>query len=419
MKKFLSRRPSKPRKDMSAATFSDAPATPVLLSPIRTQVYMALSDQEKAAYRPVPPRYEHLPRFCWVLYGLAILCLGLYIVQDASVSFADWFNSTISSFGRSVLAYLTNWIPFSLGECTVLMLPVLIGLALWYAIRYRCDTWRTAGVFVGILLSVIVSIFSVFVLNFSAGYRGTTLDQKLELTQEKVDAEELYQTALTLISHVNQESQNVAYYPGGFSVMPLTHDQLNQTLNQAFSDFCETYDFISHTKSQVKPVMLSEVMSYMHITGVYSFFTGEANINVNFPDYTIPYTAAHEMSHQRGIARENEANFVAFLVCIRSQDSYVRYSAYLNMYEYVANALYSADKDLYRAAYAQLREEVKNEMAAYNRFYEKYKESTASKVSNTVNNTYLQTQGTVEGTRSYGMVVDLAVAYYKQEELIE
>ena len=43
----------------------------------------------------------------------------------------------------------------------------------------------------------------------------------------------------------------------------------------------------------------------------------------------------------------------------------------------------------------------------------KYKESTASKVSGTVNNSYLQSQGESAGLRSYGMVVDLAVAYFR------
>ena len=155
-------------------------------------------------------------------------------------------------------------------------------------------------------------------------------------------------------------------------------------------------------------------MSYTHITGVYTFFTGEANINVAFPDYTVPFTAAHELSHQRGVARENEANFMAFLVCIRSEDAYIRYCAYLNLYEYVLSALAGADSQMYAKAYAKAPECVKGEMAAYSEFYQKYKESTVSEISGAVNNTFLIIQGT-EGTKSYGMVVDLAVAYFKEQ----
>ena len=54
---------------------------------------------------------------------------------------------------------------------------------------------------------------------------------------------------------------------------------------------------------------------------------------------------------------------------------------------------------------------IKNEMRAYAEFYDKYSDSVAGDVSEVVNNTFLTMQGT-EGTKSYGMVVDLAVAYY-------
>ena len=103
---------------------------------------------------------------------------------------------------------------------------------------------------------------------------------------------------------------------------------------------------------------------------------------------------------------------MAFLVCIRSEDAYIRYSGYLNLYEYVASALYSASPTLYWEVYGALPRSVTKEMAAYSDFFDQYRESVASEVSETVNNTFLTIQGT-PGTKSYGMVVDLAVAYYR------
>jgi hypothetical protein len=371
-----------------------------------------LPPDRQAHYRPVKAKYERLPWICWALYGLFAICVILYIVMMNSVAFSDWFNGTVSAALRTGFAALTSWIPFSVGELVIWLLPLLLFLVLRHAIRRRCDTWRTAMVYVGILLSVVATLFSVFVLNFAAGYRGSTLDQKLDLERRKVSAEELYDTAVILINAINRETAEIEFYKDDFSIMPYTMEDMNRKLATAYGGFAADHTFISHTNSRVKPVLVSEVMSYMHITGVYSFFTGEANINVNFPDYTIPYTAAHELAHQRGIAREDEANFVAFLVCIDADDPYIRYSGYLNVYEYVANALWKADKDLYYKAVAHLNSEVKAEMTAYNRFYDKYKESTVSQVSGTINNSYLQSQGT-PGTKSYGMVVDLTVAYYK------
>ena len=199
----------------------------------------------------------------------------------------------------------------------------------------------------------------------------------------------------------------------GHSLMPYSYEEMNEKLLKAYDRFCEKYDFMDTFYSKVKPVMLSEPMSYTHITGVYTFFTGEANINVNFPDYTVPYTAAHELAHQRGIAREDEANFVAFLVCMESDDPYIRYSACLNVYEYLCSALRSADRALYLRSYEKLPVGVKNEEIAYSAFFVKYKENVAADISQATNNSYLQSQGNPEGTRSYNMVVDLAVAYFR------
>ncbi len=374
--------------------------------------YSALSPEARAAYRPIDPRYERLPLACIVLYALAAVCLILYIIMDRSVGFADWFNTYISSPLRFVFAALTSPFPFSVGEAILWLSPVILFLVLRHAIQRRCDTWRTALVYIGILMSVVVTLFSLFVLNFAAGYRGRTLEDKLELTRTNVSAQELYDTAVILRDEMEQAAAEIGFIEDGFSVMPYDLATMNDRLCEAYATFAGEYDFISHMDTRVKPVLASEVMSHMHITGVYSFFTGEANINVGFPDYTIPYTAAHEMAHQRGIAREDEANFVAFLVCAASDDPYIRYSGYLNLYEFVANALYGADRELYYELTAELSDEIRGEMRAYSAFYDQYRESVVSNVSSSINNSYLQSQGT-PGTRSYGMVVDLAVAYYR------
>ena len=371
--------------------------------------------QKKSANTPASRQGERLPLFALILYGSAGMSLILYIIMTYSITFADWFNQTIGAGVRSALSVLTSWIPFSVGEAIILLLPLGLFLTLRLAVRRYCGSWRAAFVYVGILISVASTLFSAFTLGFAAGYRSSPLDQKLEMERAPVSATELYDTAVILVENINELSREINFGGDNFSVMPYNLNELNRRLNTAYAEISREYEFITHVNSRVKPILLSEVMSYMHITGVYSFFTGEANLNVNFPDYTIPYTAAHEMAHQRGIAREDEANFMAFLVCIHSDDPYIRYCGYLNTYEYVASALYRADKDLYFKAAERMDQAVNLEMVAYNDFYDKYRDTTASQISGAVNDSYLQSQGT-PGTVSYGMVVDLTVAYYKTQE---
>ena len=385
---------------------------------ITGQEYLALSEDKRAVYRPIDSKYEHLPKFARIFYILGGVSLLLYIIMMLSESFSDWFNMTVSSAFRIVFAHLTSWLPFSLGEFIIWMLPIFLFLALRHALRKCLDSWRCVIVFIGTVMSVIVLLFSIFVFNFAAGYRGTGLDEKLDIDRTNIGTDELYELAGELAEKINEIESEVDFGADGFSVMPYSISDMNGLLIEAYDRVSDKYDFISNTPTRLKPVLLSEVMSHMHITGVYSFFTGEANINVGFPDYTIPFTAAHELAHQRGIAKEDEANFVAYLVCMESDDLYIQYCAYLNMFEYVCNALDRADKQLYRQVYGELDGSVQREMAAYGDFYEKYRHSAARVVSGTVNDAFLQSQGTA-GTVSYGMVVELAVGYHRKLHAVE
>ena len=100
---------------------------------------------------------------------------------------------------------------------------------------------------------------------------------------------------------------------------------------------------------------------------------------------------------------------------MESDDPYIRYSGTLNLYEYVISALASADRELYKASYTALPEAVLAEERAYSKFFEKYRENVVATVSQATNDAYLKGQGAAEGSKSYGMVVDLAAALYRDQ----
>ena len=368
------------------------------------------------------PKKMRIPIFSIVLLTIAALCIPLFIIFLCFPTVSDFFNMNISPVIRGALSYLTTWIPFSLAELLLLLSPILVIVIVGIGIKKYSDSWRNVGVFCVIMLSIASYVFTTYTLGFVPAYHGSTLDKKMDLDKQKVSMEELYDTAMILSDKLSEEYEHIIYAGDGASVMPYGYNELNDKLMDAYEKACKKYDFISPLKSNIKEVMLSEPMTYTHISGVYTFFTGEANLNVNFPDYILPYTAAHEFAHQRGIAREDEANFVAFLVCMESDDHYIRYSAYLNVYEYVANALYSADhtadKVNYNKVLLSLPYGTRTDMSAYYTFFQKYQKTMISEVSGTVNDTFLNINGVEEGSKSYGMVVDLAVAYYKKANTV-
>ena len=361
----------------------------------------------KTAYRRIR---RYMPAASLWLFVSAVLAAALHVGFVFSTAFADFFNQHVASFFRGLFAGLAGWIPFSLAETMILFVPVLFVFVLVIAVRRAALGWRRAMYCIFSLLSVIALIYTTFVATFAAGYHGTPLSRKLDLERRDVSAFELAQTSAVLVMGMQQELDEVIFRYQDASVMPYSYSEMSRKLMESYGRVCEEYPFIQRLDSRIKPITCSEPMTYTHISGVYTMFTGEANLNVNYPDYVLPYTAAHELAHQRGIAREDEANFVAFLVCMASDDPYIRYSGYLNMYEYVSSALYSASRDYYTQIQQALDPRVYYELRSYNEFFSKYRDTVVSQVSESVNNAYLVIQGT-EGTKSYGMVVDLAVVY--------
>ena len=348
-----------------------------------------------------------------IFFVLAALALVLRTVCRISSNFADFFNRRIASCVRFVMTSATNILPFSLAEIIIMLLPFIFVAVVVFAVIFSKSKEKTVR-YIMLLLSIIALLYFLFVFTYATGFQANTIDNAFDLQQNEITVEELKDTAMWLSSEAGKLA-NASLFEGYNSKMPFSWKEMNNKLNSAFDKVNEKYDFLCNYYTSSKKVVLSHAMSYTHTLGVYTFFTGEANINVSYPDYTALFTAAHEMSHQRGVARENEANFLAFIVCTSSDDEYIRYCGYVNMLEYVLNALSSASSAEYGGVVASLSDPVLMEIMGYARVYEKYDDSPVGEISQTINDTYLKSQGT-EGTKSYGMVVDLAVAYYKEQK---
>lgn len=354
---------------------------------------------------------DYVPVWSMVLFAIAICALTVELIAKSNVAFAEAINESAGRVIRLILAKSTSFIPFSLAETFLLCSPVLIAILVMLVIRAGNKSLKSLIKFTAGILSLITLIYSTFVFGFGAGYYGKTIDEKLGLDRKDVSAQELYDTARLLLSGAEKELENVTFPEGTYSSMMFSYAEMNEKLNRAWEKVSEKYPCFQSFRSNTKPVMLSGIWTYTHTSGVYSFFTGEANVNVNYPDFIIISSAAHEMAHQRGVAREDEANFASFLVCINSDDPYIRYSGYLDMFREVRDKLYSADKELYNKLVSAMSAETKKEIYSFAKFFDKYRDNVAATVSNKVNDTYITSHGQEAGIKSYGLVVDLLCAY--------
>ena len=356
-------------------------------------------------YFPLVPRI--------IIFILTPAAAAVHIVSVLSRPFADFFVRYIGCITRQLLAYLTYPFPFSVAEAFLLLIPVfLISLIV---LSSKFTDKRGSIRFIVSVASAVPLLYCLLIFGFGTGYYGETLDKKLDLELGEVSAQDLYVTAVKLEEQINGLADSIAYDTEGFSVSPHTVRETGDVLSGTYKKLCSDYSFLSPINGKAKPIVLSEPMTYTHIAGVYTFFTGEININTNFPPYSRTFTVAHEMAHQRGIAREDEANFMAFIACTGSDDAYIRYCGYMNTLEYIIRALYKTDRNLYSETLSKLDVRALNELYAFSSFFDKYRESVASEITGTINDTYLTLQG-AGGIKSYDMVTNLVVAYLNQKQ---
>lgn len=160
-----------------------------------------------------------------------------------------------------------------------------------------------------------------------------------------------------------------------------------------------------------KPLINSWILSIQQVTGVYSPFTIEANYNRDIPYYDIPFTVCHELSHLRGYMQEEEANFIAILATIGSDDTYFNYSGYVSAWVYAGNALATANPEKFAELYNRINIHTRQDMRYNNEFWDQY-ETEVAEAHEKINDAYLKYNGQASGVLSYGHVVDLMVVYY-------
>ncbi len=351
--------------------------------------------------------------FAKISFCLFAMALAIFLVTEISVNAADLVNRTVSAYLRMALAALGDLFPFSLFELLVALLPILIILLVILAKR---SFVRGRGVrFVADLLALVLIILSEYLLTLGVGYNTTTIDRDMGIERIPVTRENLAEVMVLLRDEVNSLAPLIEYGEGGDSTLDLSFEDISAALCEAHASISEKYGLVPGFSSRAKEIRFGNVMSYFGLLGIYTFFTGESNVNSYYPMYDKVFTAAHELSHQRGVMREDEANFMAYMILSDSEDAYFKYSAALNMYQYIGSALYRTDKELYYSINSGLDERARGDILASNAVYKKYGDTILNDISDFLNDLFLKSNGTA-GVVSYGYVVSLTVSYFESQK---
>jgi hypothetical protein len=342
--------------------------------------------------------------------GILSVVIILLVNLDSFPHFVD----TVYSKGLYraiclVLHLLVGWLPFSFGD----ILYIAVVAYLCYAVVYLLillfkRRFKPAGFY---LLQLIIGFqvaIVLFYMCWGLNYFRPSAAERLDLQDTSYTLNDVKAITRMLVDSVN-ESRNA-----------LTPADLNQPNKNIYASAVNAIDALAGTSAHfktfmpgVKPSMISPLLNYLSTSGYYNPFTGEAQINWQMPVFDRPFTACHEMSHQMGFGREDEANFVGYLAGIHSQDKLLRYSAYYEGAIEFLRYLHRRDTLAHHELKAMLNASVKQDLKTDSTYWEGYA-GQIGLISGRFYDGFLKANNQPAGLRTYNRMIRLTMAWYRK-----
>lgn len=408
-------------------------------------------------------------RFRIILFaGIAAAIVALNAAAWCSTAFSDWYIAYIFPVWVNIYGRITGLFPFSVGEwmlgagVLLVALAVLLGFVCAVAgaargvrlLYRRQSTARqpSAGnvgrgfrrfpagfyrFFAWTLLIVcLVMTLNCFILyhasTFSEHYFGED-DKEYDLTELIAVYNIVAERCNALAAVMERDESGRVIYTGSDGELRdaeywMQLNDLADKSRELMKQLGKTYPQLDGFYPRPKALLTSDFMCQQYMKGYYFPFSMEANYNDVMQILNMPETMCHELAHLRGYIFEDEANFIAYLACIRSEDPFFQYSGYLGVLVYLYNDLYAAREDsrtAYDAAIAEIRPlEVDAQVWADDVFVTQeewdrinreawFNTKVVDEVSDAFIDANLKINGVTDGAVSYSRVVRLLLQYYR------
>lgn len=381
----------------------------------------------------------------YFLLSAAALALMLNVLAWKSQAFCDFYVANIFPIWLNTYGKWTSVFPFSVGEVMIVLAVTLLSIfimsGLVAVIFFTVKKWKQkkhtlrdsyirkydaykqiCRVYRMICANIFVVILWVMTLNCFILYHCSSFEEKywnnMVKSTEDYTVEELAMLRDFVVTKANQYAKMMERDENGL----VTYDgNMEQEAITAMNNLGQSYPQLAGFYTTPKKIVASEFLSQQYMKGYYFPFSMEANYNDVMYIMSKPATMCHELAHTKGFIYEDEANLIAFLACLHSDDIVFQYSGYLSVLTYIDND-FIASIDHNTAVYnshVKISPQVKKDRVfltedAWTKVEKKAVVSTKTvkKASNTFTNTTLILNGIEQGSASYGEVVGLLMDYY-------
>ncbi|MCA0391825.1 MAG: DUF3810 domain-containing protein [Bacteroidetes bacterium] len=312
-------------------------------------------------------------------------------------AFEDFFE-----LQKGVHQRMFSSIPFSVGD----VFYILLGISLIYFFINIFNKNKRNDILLrfAMLLNVLYFMYQIF---WGMLYFQKPISNKL--TKGEIDIQLTKELTVKYLNLCKQTRNFVKEDRNGVFKI----DDLKSIETKILSNQKKLPDFIK-TKAgteinSLKPSLFKGIMSYSGILGYYNPFTAEAQYNSELPSSYLPFTLAHESAHQLGYAREQEANFIAYLIGKNSENFDLKYSTEYFVLKSLLNSLSSENPEFVKGVLHHYSPSMKKDRIAENMFIRRH-EGLLDIFFGFTNDLFLKSNQQ-EGSVTYSYFVDLLIRY--------
>lgn len=344
-----------------------------------------------------------------LLIVLAVLSIAIFsfgfFPEAVETYYSKQFYSVISTIQRGISSFL----PFAIGDFLYLILILLVIKSIVFFSskqrKVKADYANFALKSVNFLLLIYISFKLLWGLNYSR----PRINEQLQISNEPYQKEQLINLSSLFIKKLSALNKSI-----DTSQFEYDPEELASIATDTYNQLAEQQPFFTYKYPAVKPVNNSWLTSKMGIEGYYNPLSGEANINQRLPVFVLPFVTCHEIAHQLGVAKEDEANLVGYIVASNTDNAEFKFSAYYNMLRYVLVEIRLKYPEDYNNIITKIPAPLMDKFKAEREFWAKYNGAMSVYMSKTFDQ-ILKLNNQQKGIKSYQDIVLWLVNYHKKD----
>ena len=328
----------------------------------------------------------------WVGLAVLLLCLFLNLCFSKSADLYDLlYLGGLFQLIRVIYDHTLGFIPLP-------SIYYIAPLFFWYFLKGGTHSFRSLLLS---LLTTVIWLINLFYLLWGFNYNQPTIYQTLAMDRVTLDSIYIQKAFLA--------QTEVLRGFGESTVDSIRTAQLEGYIRPVQEEILEEWGIPTYGRVRIRKLPAGLLLR-LRTSGIYIPHAIEGHIDGGLYHKQIPFTLAHEMGHGYGLTDESVCNFIAYLTCIQSNNKFIRYSAELAYWRYLAKYYNYYFPEEWTAIQDELPSMLLDDLNQIRKHISRYK-NLMPVLRDVIYDNYLKSHGVRSGIKSYDELIQLIAAY--------